>query len=163
LFTEVASRYEAVLRDYPKSTHHRRDLALMSARCGHNLDEALKLAQEAARLDDRLAANHDVLAEVHFHRSEQPAAIAAGTKALDLRGVVMLLQPRSEGPGFFKALLVGIGISIVTFAALMALAQLGLVGLVLVIIAAAVIAAGALWLAFDVEPAKAAIGGVIFL
>jgi len=83
--------------------------------------------------------------------------------ALVLMGLVMMLQSSSEGPGFLKALLVGLGIGVVTFAAAMGLASLGLLGLALIFIAAAAIAGIALWVAFDVDPVKAAIGGGLFL
>jgi len=84
--------------------------------------------------------------------------------ALVLMGLVMALQGGTESPSFFKAILIGLGISIVSFASLYALVPLlGIVALILIFPLLAAIAAGALWLGFDVEPLKAALGGVIFL
>lgn len=94
LFDEVASRYEAVIRDYPNTSHHRRELALMCARCNRRLDDALRLAQAAAKLEDTAAVSHDVLAEVHAVRGEHAAAIQAGERALDLEKNNPELQAR---------------------------------------------------------------------
>ena len=84
LFGEVASRYEAVIRDFPETAHHRRELALMCARCNRRLDDALRLAREAVKLDEKTAASHDFLAEIHALRGEREAAIKAGELALEL-------------------------------------------------------------------------------
>jgi tetratricopeptide (TPR) repeat protein len=84
LLAAVVARYEQVVRDYPQTSHHRRELALVLARTGQRLDEALALAKQAAELEPQTADNHDALAEVHFIRQEIPAAIAAGEKARDL-------------------------------------------------------------------------------
>ena len=84
LFQEVAARYEKVIRDFPHTAHHRRELALMFARCQRRLDEALQLAQEALKLEPNDASYHDALAEVHFVRGEPKEAIAAGERALQL-------------------------------------------------------------------------------
>lgn len=84
LLNEVASRYEQTIRDFPNTSHHRRELALMLARCGRRMDDALKLADEAVKLEEHTALNHDALAEVHFLRSDQAAAIKSGERALSL-------------------------------------------------------------------------------
>ena len=84
LFDEVAQRYERVIRDYPQTAHHRRELALMFARCNRRLDDALKLATEAHKWEPREAASHAMLAEVHFLRGDRAAAIASGERALAL-------------------------------------------------------------------------------
>jgi tetratricopeptide (TPR) repeat protein len=83
LFDEVASRYEGVIRDYPATSHHRRELALMCARCQRRLDDALRLAQEAVQREETTAVNHDALAEVHAARGEHQAAVQAGERALE--------------------------------------------------------------------------------
>ena len=56
----------------------------MLARCGWRLDDALKLAEEAVKLEGNTAYNHDALAEVNFVRGDQAAAIKAGQRALAL-------------------------------------------------------------------------------
>ncbi len=82
LLTETISRYEEVIRDYPHTSDHRRDLALLLARCNRRLDEALTLAQAAVKLEETTALNHDALAEIYFLRGEFPQAIQAGERAL---------------------------------------------------------------------------------
>jgi hypothetical protein len=84
LLEEVADRYEQTIREFPQTSHHRRELAYMLARCGWRLDDALKLAEEAVKLEGSTAYNHDALAEVNFVRGDQPAAIKAGQRALAL-------------------------------------------------------------------------------
>lgn len=84
LLAEVTERYEQTIRDYPQTSHHRRELALMLARCGWRMDDALKLAIEAVKLEENTALNHDALAEVSFLRGEQAAAIKSGQRALEL-------------------------------------------------------------------------------
>lgn len=84
LFDEVASRYEQVIRDYPQTSHHRREFALMCARCNRRLDDALRLAREAVKFEEQTSSNHDTLAEVHFVRGEQADAIKCGQRALAL-------------------------------------------------------------------------------
>ncbi|QDU25699.1 Tetratricopeptide repeat protein [Anatilimnocola aggregata] len=81
LLESVARRYEQVIRDYPQTSNHRRELALLFARCNRRRDEALALAQAAVKLEEQTALNHDALAEIHFLRGEQGAAISAGQRA----------------------------------------------------------------------------------
>lgn len=80
-----------------------------------------------------------------------------------LVGLVTTLQ-QSDSPGYLKAILISVGISVVTLVAAFALVPIlgGLAWLVLIPLLGA-IAAMALWLGFDVEPKKAAIGGGVFL
>ncbi|WP_425616825.1 hypothetical protein NA78x_000485 [Anatilimnocola sp. NA78] len=85
LVSEVASRYERVIRDYPQTSYHRRELALLLARCNQRLDEALALAQAAVKLEDQTAANHAALAEIHSLRGENALAVASAQRALELQ------------------------------------------------------------------------------
>jgi tetratricopeptide (TPR) repeat protein len=77
-------KYEQVIRDFPETSLHRRELALLLARCNRRLDDALALIQQAIKYEPDTAANHDALAEIQFLRRDQAAAIAAGEKALSL-------------------------------------------------------------------------------
>jgi hypothetical protein len=81
-----------------------------------------------------------------------------------MMGLVMALNQDSDSPPFFKAGAAAFAISLLTITAAYALVPiLGLLGLVIVIGLAAVIAGGVLWIVFDVPPLRAAIGRVIFL
>jgi hypothetical protein len=83
--------------------------------------------------------------------------------AVVLVALVMTLQ-QSDSPGYIKALLISLGISVVTFIAALALAPiLGTLVLVVIFPLVGIVAGLALWLGFDVEPKKAALGGGIFL
>ncbi len=94
LLDEVAERYEQTIREYPQTSHHRRELAYMLARCGQRLDQAQKLAEEAVKLEGNMAFNHDALAEVNFVRGDQAAAVKAGQRALGLEKQNTELQAR---------------------------------------------------------------------
>ena len=84
--------------------------------------------------------------------------------AVVMMGLVMALNQDDESPGFLKAGVAAFAISILTIAAAYVIVPLlGLIGLGLIILVAAAIAGGVLWIVFDVPPARAAIGGVIFL
>lgn len=85
--------------------------------------------------------------------------------AAALVGLVMMLNQETETPGFGKALLAALAISLLTYVGALGLGQLGLglLALVILIPAAAAVAGGVLFILFDVPPLKAALGGVIFL
>lgn len=84
--------------------------------------------------------------------------------ALVLMGLVMALNQDSESPPFLRGLAAAVAIGILTFgAALLLVPALGIWGVLLVAVLAAAIAGVVLWLVFEVTPARAAIGGVIFL
>ncbi len=85
--------------------------------------------------------------------------------ALVLVGLVMGLNQEKESPGFGKAILAALGIGLLTTVGAygIAAAGLGVVGLFALIALVAVVSGAMLWLVFDMPPAKAALGGGIFL
>jgi hypothetical protein len=81
-----------------------------------------------------------------------------------LVGLVMFLNDDNESPGFGKAVAAALAIGLGSFGAMLGLASLGtIVALALILPAAALVAALVLWLAFDVPPIRAALGGGMFL
>lgn len=85
--------------------------------------------------------------------------------ALVLVGLVMGLNRDSESPGFGKAILAALGIGLLTTVGAYGIdaAGVGVVGLFAVITLVAAVSGAMLWLVFDMPPAKAALGGGIFL
>lgn len=66
LFEAVAASLREICADFPDSGHHCNSLAWMSARCGRDLDSALKHATRAVELAPKNASYRDTLAEVQF-------------------------------------------------------------------------------------------------
>src|SRR5262249_34703051 len=72
--------------DFPESAIHLNLTAWLCARSQRRLNEALVLAGRAIALDDKVAAYHDTLAEVHFQLGDRDAAVAAARRCVELTG-----------------------------------------------------------------------------
>jgi tetratricopeptide (TPR) repeat protein len=93
LFAECFARQQKACAEAPRAAEYHNRLAWLAARCGRQLDRALRHAQAAAALMPRAAGYADTLAEVHFQRGDREAALAAMRRVLKL----------APGNAYFKA------------------------------------------------------------
>ena len=84
MFAACFARYDRVCREFPRAAAHHNGLAWLAARCGRRLDDAIRHAEAAVRLDPEQAAYVDTLAEVHFRRGNRGQAIALARRAVEL-------------------------------------------------------------------------------
>jgi tetratricopeptide (TPR) repeat protein len=84
VFAACFARYDRVCREFPRAAAHHNGLAWLAARCGRRLDDAIRHAEAAVRLDPEQAAYVDTLAEVHFRRGNRGQAIALARRAVEL-------------------------------------------------------------------------------
>jgi tetratricopeptide (TPR) repeat protein len=82
---------EQVLRDRPRMREARRDLALVLAERGEDLDRALELARQAEASDDPRPDTVDAVGYVNLRAGHGAAALASFQRALDLA------RERSDG------------------------------------------------------------------
>ena len=80
---EAIAEYTALLQKMPDSTLTKNQLAWMYAEKGENLDEAVKLAEEAAQKQP-LAGIIDTLGWVYYKRGEYDKAVEKFTQAVEL-------------------------------------------------------------------------------
>lgn len=83
LFAKVFAVHQRVCGDFPRSTSHY-ELARLAVRCRRRLDEALKHADQAVRLDPKNPAYIDTLAELHFLRGDRRRAIELAKRCVEL-------------------------------------------------------------------------------
>jgi tetratricopeptide (TPR) repeat protein len=87
--------YRKVLELHPQDAVAQNNLAMLLARRGQRLDEALQLAQRAAQANDANAVTFfDTLAFVHVQRKEFPAAIETLHAALKIKPDYLVCQIR---------------------------------------------------------------------
>jgi len=84
LFRRVYQRYRELTGDYPNSSFAHNSAAWLAANCRRNLDEALKHAENAVRLEPKNAGYLDTLAEVHFRRGSQEKAVELMTRCISM-------------------------------------------------------------------------------
>ena len=84
LFERCLGVYAKVCQDYPRCAWAHNSAAWMSACCRRNLDDALKHAEQAVKLEPKNAGYLDTLAEVHFQRGEKEKAIALQKRVVEL-------------------------------------------------------------------------------
>ncbi len=84
LFERCLGAYTKVCQDYPRCAWAHNSAAWMSACCRRNLDDALKHAQEAVKLEPKNAGYLDTLAEVHFQRGDKDKAVALQKRVVEL-------------------------------------------------------------------------------
>ncbi len=85
LFEAVSNCLRDICEDFPSSGVHCNNLAWMSARCGRDLDSALKYAKRAVELAPGNASYRDTLAEVQFRlgNAEEAARLEEECLRLD--------------------------------------------------------------------------------
>ncbi|HEV3142721.1 MAG TPA: hypothetical protein VGZ47_02435 [Gemmataceae bacterium] len=88
LYSHVSRRLEQLCREHPQSAYLHNDCAWLAANCRRDLDNALKHAKEAVKLEPKAAGYFDTLAEVHFRRGEHD-------KAIELMNQCIALKPRN--------------------------------------------------------------------
>jgi tetratricopeptide (TPR) repeat protein len=84
VFEKYASFIDKLLEKYPRSPDLHNKAAWLRARCRRQLDEALKHAEQAVKLDPQQANNLDSLAEAHFQRGDRAKAIETIERAIKL-------------------------------------------------------------------------------
>jgi hypothetical protein len=84
LYARVAGAYAGLCREFPRSPFAHNAAAWLSAGCRRDLDAALDHARTAVAQAPKNAGFLDTLAEVHFQRGEQAAALEAMRKCLVL-------------------------------------------------------------------------------
>jgi tetratricopeptide (TPR) repeat protein len=77
---------EQVLRDRPRMREARRDLAIVLAERGEDLDRALELARQAEASDDPQPDTVDAVGYVHLRAGRSAEALASFRRALRLAG-----------------------------------------------------------------------------
>lgn len=80
LFRGVWDTYAKMLDEHPESASARNSAAWLAANCRRELDRALKLAEEAVKLDPTSVGYRESLAEVHFRRGDRDKALTIMTK-----------------------------------------------------------------------------------
>jgi len=83
---------EEALAHFPDSTQDLNSNAWLKARCGKDLDLALKRSERSNELSKDNEAYLDTLAEVHFQKGERSKAIEISEKAVKLSGNDFLLH-----------------------------------------------------------------------
>lgn len=83
LFAENARLLRSVCDKHPRAAQYYNSLAWLAARCGRDLDGALSHAKRAVELQPSNPAFQDTLAEAHFRRGENAAAIECIRKCLE--------------------------------------------------------------------------------
>lgn len=84
VFARAFGVYETVCRDFPESAWHHNGAAWLAAQCERRLNDALKHAETAVRLQPDNAAYLDTLAEVHFRRGDATEAVEIEERAVKL-------------------------------------------------------------------------------
>ena len=84
LYRRHAASYREMCAAYPDSGQCHNQLAWAEAKCGRELDDALKHAQRAVDLEPDNTASLDTLAETHYQRGEYQKAIEAMNKCVEL-------------------------------------------------------------------------------
>jgi hypothetical protein len=84
LFSQLKRHLTRTCNSYPRSTEHRRLLAVASARCNRGLDDGLQRINEAIELNPQASALRSALAEVQLARGAASAARQAACDGLSL-------------------------------------------------------------------------------
>jgi tetratricopeptide (TPR) repeat protein len=84
LFAQAAATYAKMCEAFPASELAHNLLAWTEARCGRNLDNALKHALRAVEIAPTSTATLDTLAEVYFARGDIDNAVAKMRKCVEL-------------------------------------------------------------------------------
>jgi tetratricopeptide (TPR) repeat protein len=88
LFDRVYRSVQQVCQSFPNSARHHNDLARLSVRCNHHLDDALTHASEAARLAPDRLPYLATLADLHFRRGDR-------AKAIELAKTLLKREPQN--------------------------------------------------------------------
>jgi tetratricopeptide (TPR) repeat protein len=84
LYDHCVRFHEAVCTEFPRHAVSHKHLAWLAARCGRDLDQALKHARRAVELEPSEASYHAALGEVYFQRGQRGQALEAMAQCLRL-------------------------------------------------------------------------------
>ncbi len=96
LIAEVGKGWLQILKTFPDSAMAHNNFAWLYSRCRRNLEQALKHARAAVKLEPKTAAYLDTLAEVHFQLGDRDKAVAFEQQAAALQPGRKFFQDRIQ-------------------------------------------------------------------
>lgn len=85
LFAQIFEINQQVCEDFPRSAHHRNQTAWLAVRCGRHLDDGLRHARQAVKLQGDNPAYLDTLAELESVHGNHREAIRLMKRCISLR------------------------------------------------------------------------------